>query len=333
MNATLNATEAVRSQTLYCKVNTTPRFRIIRAAHLGMCFGVRDAISLAVEKTQGEPVTILGELVHNPIVLDHLRSQGVQIEHQLTNVQTSTVMITAHGASEKTMAAVRERGLKVVEATCPLVHHAHRVVSQMVKDGYHPIIIGKHDHVEVRGMTEDLGEFDVVLSEADVAALRERAKFGIAAQTTQPIHWVRYLVGLICIRFPNAQIRFVDTVCQPTKQRQTAAIDLAQNSDVVIVIGGPNSNNTRELVKTCLEFCERVHHIQTADDLREDWFDDVEAVGLTAGTSTPDWIIDAAEGRLKGWANGAARNGGSAGTHLRSKASAGQAPPPDWAIW
>jgi 4-hydroxy-3-methylbut-2-enyl diphosphate reductase len=157
--------------------------------------------------------------------------------------------------------------------------------------------------VEVRGMTDDLAEFDVVLSEEDIGVLRERAKFGIAAQTTQPIHWVRYLVGLICIRFPNSQIRFVDTVCQPTKQRQTAAIDLAQNSDVVIVIGGANSNNTRELVKTCLEFCEHVHHIQSADDLREDWFDGVESVGLTAGTSTPDWITDAIEKRLRELAN------------------------------
>ncbi|HKQ39907.1 MAG TPA: 4-hydroxy-3-methylbut-2-enyl diphosphate reductase [Verrucomicrobiae bacterium] len=298
MNASLNAEAALRSDTLYCKVNTTARFKIIRAAHLGMCFGVRDAISLALEKGEAEPITILGELVHNPIVLDHLRSQGVQIEHQLTNVRTATVMITAHGASEKAMSAVRKRGLNVVEATCPLVHHAHRVVSQMVRDGYHPIIIGKRDHVEVRGMTEDFNEFDVVLSEEDVAGLCERPKFGIAAQTTQPIHWVRHLVGLICIRFPKAQIRFVDTVCQPTKQRQAAAIDLAQNSDVVIVIGGANSNNTRELVKTCLEFCDRVHHIQSAGDLRDDWFDGAQTVGLTAGTSTPDGIIDAVEMRL-----------------------------------
>jgi 4-hydroxy-3-methylbut-2-enyl diphosphate reductase len=113
---------------------------------------------------------------------------------------------------------------------------------------------------------------------------------------------VRYLVGLICIRFPKAQIRFVDTVCQPTKQRQTAAMDLAKQSDVVIVIGGANSNNTRELVKTCSEFCARVHHVQTAEDLRADWFDGVGTVGVTAGTSTPDWIIDAVETRLRQWA-------------------------------
>jgi 4-hydroxy-3-methylbut-2-enyl diphosphate reductase len=307
MNRLLNVEAEESSITLYRKVNATPRFRIIRAAHLGMCFGVRDAISLALEKTRSEPVTILGELVHNPIVLDQLRSQGVQIEHQLTNVRTSTVMITAHGASEKTRAQVRERGLNVVEATCPLVHHAHRAVSRMVQDGYHPVIIGKRGHVEVRGLTEDLAEYDIVLSEEDVNQLRERPKFGVAAQTTQPIDRVRYLVGLICIRFPNAQIRFIDTVCQPTKQRQEAAVDLAKQCEIVLVIGGANSNNTRELVNTCGQFCRRVEHIQTAADLQEDWFEEVETVGLTAGTSTPDSVIDGVEARLRDIATASSR--------------------------
>ena len=264
---------------------------IIRAAHLGMCFGVRDAISLALEQTRSEPVTILGELVHNPTVLDHLRSQGVRIEHQLTNVQTPTVMITAHGASERTMAQVRERGLKVLEATCPLVHHAHRAVSRMVQDGYYPVIIGKRDHVEVRGIIEDLAEFSVILTEEDVNLIPRKERFGIAAQTTQPIERVRCLVDLIARRFPESQIRFVDTVCQPTKQRQTAAIELAQQCDVVVVIGGAHSNNTHELARTCARFCSRVHHVQTAGDLQRDWFTGAETVGITAGTSTPDATI------------------------------------------
>jgi len=313
MNRPLNVAVEESSITLYRKVNSTSRFKIIRAAHLGMCFGVRDAISLALEKTRSEPVTILGELVHNPIVLDQLRSQGVQIEHQLTNVRTSTVMITAHGASKKARAQVRERGLNVVEATCPLVHHAHRAVSRMVQDGYHPVIIGKRGHVEMRGLTEDLAEYDIVLSEEDVNQLRERPKFGIAAQTTQPIDRVRYLVGLICIRFPNAQIRFIDTVCQPTKQRQEAAVDLAKQCNLVLVIGGANSNNTRELVNTCRQFCGHVEHIQTAADLREDWFEGIEIVGLTAGTSTPDSVIEAVEARLREIAT--------------------QSPAVTWAIW
>ena len=200
-------------------------------------------------------------------------------------------MITAHGASEKALDRVRSRGLKVFEATCPLVHVAHRAVAKLVSQGFHLVIIGKRDHVEVRGLTEDLADFDVVLSEADVLGLPERQRFGVAAQTTQPIEAVWRLVGLIRERFPNSEVRFIDTVCQPTKQRQNAAIELAQQSDVVIVIGGAHSNNTRELVKTCSRFCARVHHVQTAADLRPEWFAEAETVGLTAGTSTPDSVI------------------------------------------
>jgi 4-hydroxy-3-methylbut-2-enyl diphosphate reductase len=273
--------------------------KIIRAEHLGMCFGVKDAITLAMETAQHQPLTILGDLVHNETVLAELKERGIRFETDAKEVGTGTVMITAHGASERKLGAVRERGLRLLEATCPLVHVAHRAVAKLVREGFHPIIIGKRDHVEVRGMTEDLTEFDVVLGEADVAQLRERPRFGIAAQTTQPIERVRYLVGKIRGRFPNAEVRFVDTVCQPTKQRQHAAVELAQQCSVVIVIGGANSNNTRELVQTCGRLCERVHHVQTADDLHEDWFHAEDTVGLTAGTSTPDALIAGIERRLR----------------------------------
>jgi 4-hydroxy-3-methylbut-2-enyl diphosphate reductase len=208
-------------------------------------------------------------------------------------------MITAHGASEKTMGQVRARGLSLVEATCPLVHLAHRAVANLVRQGFHPVLIGKRDHVEVRGMTEDLADFDVVLTEADIFELKERPRFGMAAQTTQPIERVRLLVELIRIRFPKSEVRFVDTVCQPTKQRQSAAVELAQQSDVVIVIGGAHSNNTQELVKTCSRYCERVHHVQTASDLQAAWFAGAQTVGVTAGTSTPDVLVDAVEQWLR----------------------------------
>jgi 4-hydroxy-3-methylbut-2-enyl diphosphate reductase len=121
--------------------------------------------------------------------------------------------------------------------------------------------------------------------------LKERPRFGVAAQTTQPIEKVRHLVALLRNRFPNSEIRFIDTVCQPTKQRQHAAVDLAQRCEVVIVIGGAHSNNTRELVETCRGHCARVHHVQTADDLNCEWFIGAETVGVTAGTSTPDALI------------------------------------------
>ena len=273
--------------------------KIIRAEHLGMCFGVKDAIALALATAKREPLTILGDLVHNETVLEGLRAEGIRIEQKPAAIGTQTVMITAHGASERRMDETRQLGLSVLEATCPLVHVAHRSLAKLIREGFHPVIIGKRDHVEVRGMTEDLDAFDVVLGEEDVANLRERPRYGVVSQTTQPIDKVRQLVGLMQERFPNSEVRFVDTVCQPTKQRQNAAVELAQKCDALVVIGGAHSNNTHELVKTCSRFCPRVHHVQVVADLREEWFRTNDIVGITAGTSTPDSVIAAIEETIR----------------------------------
>jgi len=273
--------------------------RILRAAHLGMCFGVRDAIALAVEHADAAPLTILGDLVHNPSVLSVLAAKGVAVAQDLSQVRTPTVMITAHGTSGRTLAKTRALGLTVVEATCPLVHVAHRAVAALVRDGYHVVVIGQRDHVEVRGITGDLDAFDVVLDDQDVLALPEYPRLGVAAQTTQPVEKVRRLVDSIRRRFPRSDVRFLDTVCKPTKERQSAAIEMAQQADVVIVVGGRASNNTRELVKTCARYCARVHHVQTDADVRAEWLERANIVGLTAGTSTPDDVIDRVEARLR----------------------------------
>ena len=273
--------------------------KIIRAEHLGMCFGVKDAIALALETARREPLTILGDLVHNESVLKQLQAGGIRMEAAPAAVATQTVMITAHGASGRKLTETRRRGLNVIEATCPLVHAAHRSLARLVLDGFHPVIVGKSDHVEVRGMTEDLQEFDVVLLEEDMAKLRERPRFGVIAQTTQPIEKVRRLVQLLREHFPKSEVRFIDTVCQPTKQRQSAAIELAQKCDVVVVIGGAHSNNTHELVRTCSRLCARVHHVQSAAGLRSEWFFENDVIGVTAGTSTPENIINEVEQTLE----------------------------------
>jgi 4-hydroxy-3-methylbut-2-enyl diphosphate reductase len=272
--------------------------KIIRAEHLGMCFGVKDAIALALGASKHGPLTILGDLVHNETVLAELHAQGIRLAQQPAGVDTRTVMVTAHGASERVINETRERGLNVLEATCPLVRIAHRSLARLVREGFYPIIIGKRGHVEVRGLTGDLDAFDAVLDEEDVAKLCERPRFGVVAQTTQPIDRVRHLVRLIRERFPQSEVCFIDTVCQPTKQRQNAALELAHQCDVVVVIGGARSNNTQELVKTCSRFCSRVHHVQTAADLRDEWFGADDTVGITAGTSTPDFVIAAVENAI-----------------------------------
>lgn len=264
-----------------------------------MCFGVRDAVALALAQADAGPLTILGELVHNPAVLRVLEARGISIAKEAAQVSTPIVMVTAHGTSQRTLAQTRALGLTVVEATCPLVRVAHNAVAALAREGYHVVIVGQRDHVEVRGLTGDLDRFDVVMNEEDVEGLEEHARLGVAAQTTQPIGKVRRLVDVMQRRFPRSEVRFIDTVCKPTKERQFAAVEMARQADVVIVVGGRSSNNTRELVTACACHCDRVHHIESAADVRPEWFRTARVVGLTAGTSTPDEVIDRVEARIR----------------------------------
>ena len=266
--------------------------KILRADSMGWCFGVRDAVALVERRARVQPVTVLGELVHNDAVNAALAAQGVRLTRRVEEIATDTVIITAHGASEATRARARQQAGTVLEATCPLVRAAHQAVRDLVAAGFHPVIVGQRGHVEVRGLTEDLAHCDVILTADDVAALTPRPKFGIAAQTTQPLERVRELVELIRRRFPQAEVRWVDTVCRPTKLRQAAAVALARRCDVVVVVGGFSSNNTNELARTSARFGARVVRIETAAELDPRWFDGAALVGLTAGTSTPDAVIE-----------------------------------------
>ncbi len=273
---------------------------IKKASHMGMCFGVRDAIDLVEKRASKAKVTVLGDLVHNATVLEDLEAQGVQFERDPNALETPEVIITAHGASESRIQSVRAEGFNVTEATCPLVKHAHGAVLDLQAAGYYPVVIGRKGHVEINGLTGDLRESSVILDEDEIEGLPARPKYGIAAQTTQPLEKVERMVGLIRRQFPRAEVKFVDTVCRPTKQRQQAVVDLARSCDVVIVIGGANSNNTHQLMLTSQRFCGRVHHVLSAADLQEMWFRNGDTIGITAGTSTPDVLIEGGEDWLKG---------------------------------
>ncbi|RPJ73618.1 MAG: 4-hydroxy-3-methylbut-2-enyl diphosphate reductase [Acidobacteria bacterium] len=273
--------------------------RVVRASHLGMCFGVRGAIAKVLRTGAREPLTVLGELVHNESVLEQLAARGIRLRHEVAEVDTPTVAITAHGASDRRRAAVHERGLRILDATCPIVRAAHRAVTALAHDGFHPVIVGTPNHVEVRGLTEDLDEFDVISTPGDVERLSPRARFGVAAQTTQPIERLWQVASLIQRRFPQSEVRVAETVCVPTRLRQEAAEALAAACDVVVVVGGAHSNNTRELCATCRRHCGRVCLVQDAGDLRPEWFEGARVAGLTAGTSTPDAVIDEVEAAMR----------------------------------
>jgi 4-hydroxy-3-methylbut-2-enyl diphosphate reductase len=188
-----------------------------------MCFGVRDAIAHAEQLAARAPLTILGELVHNPVVRERLRAQGVaEASLEETNSTSNRVMITAHGASDVKHAMWQTAGFEVVDGTCPLVRRAHEQLKRFVTAGYFPVVIGKRGHVEVRRLTEDFPDAVIVHSSEDVAKLPPRAHYGVISQTTQPIEHVCAIVRAIQSQRPQSEVRFVDTVCKPTKDRQSA---------------------------------------------------------------------------------------------------------------
>lgn len=271
---------------------------VLRSQHMGMCFGVKQAIAKAVSAAERTPLTILGELVHNNAVLADLEARGIRTGTDIDRIDTRTVMITAHGASTRRLEELRRRTLHVLDATCPLVRAAQRAVALLASEGCHPVIVGRAGHAEVRGMTEDLDAFDVVLNDEDVERLDPHPAFGIAAQTTQPVERLNRIAGLIRERFPESRVEVMNTVCLPTRLRQMSAETLARRADVVLVIGGAKSNNTKELVATCLRHCQRVHYVERAEEVRAQWFGPDSVVGITAGTSTPDAVIDEVEARV-----------------------------------
>jgi 4-hydroxy-3-methylbut-2-en-1-yl diphosphate reductase len=272
--------------------------KVIIAEHFGICFGVRDAIAQAHALAREAPLTILGELVHNPIVREQLRAQGVQ-EQSSTDAGTRRVMISAHGTSDKQRDALNKRGLEVADGTCPLVRYAHNQLKLLVRAGYFPVVIGLADHVEVRGLIGDFADACVVNEVADIRRLPRRPRYGIISQTTQPIDRVRMLVAEIARAHPKAKIRFADTVCKPTKDRQLALKKLIAAVEVIVVVGGRQSNNTRQLVETCRAAGKRPLHVERPEELQPEWFRGLTVVGLTGGTSTLPQTVEAVRRRLE----------------------------------
>lgn len=273
------------------------------ATHYGMCFGVREALRRAHDAAAAGPVTILGPLVHNPVVQEHLNTLGVR-EGRLDDAAgatTTDVMITAHGASDRDRSAWRDAGYRVIDTTCPLVRRAHAALASLVAGGCQPVVIGQRTHVEVRGLTGDFPDAAVVESEADFGLLPAAPRYGVVSQTTQPIHRVRQLVEAMRRFCAGAEVIFRDTVCQPTKDRQTALDDLCARCDVVVVIGGRHSNNTRQLTESARARGVAVHQIETAGDLDPAWFVGCRNAGVTAGTSTLDETVRDVIQRLRGF--------------------------------
>jgi 4-hydroxy-3-methylbut-2-en-1-yl diphosphate reductase len=274
---------------------------VLRANALGLCFGVRDALALARSVEDPASVMIHGELVHNSAVLRQLSERGFAIspERDRSAVPaTSRVMITAHGISDRERRRLEAAGKTLIDTTCPLVRRVHMGAQALARDGYHVIVLGRRDHVEVLGIVEDLDSFSVVGRLEDVCAWPQ-GKLGVVCQTTLPPSVVPQLVAAIREANPGSDIRCIDTVCQPTRDRQAAVESLCGAVDAVVVVGGARSNNTRHLVSLCERLGRPAYRVEAADEIDPAWFGGCRTVGLTAGTSTLDEAIDAVEAYLK----------------------------------
>lgn len=276
--------------------------QILLAQHHGLCFGVRDALARAETLAAAGPLTVLGELVHNPAALARLDAHGAR-RGDLASVASvkpgATVLITAHGASNERRRAWQNAGFQVHDTTCPLVRRAHGALAALVAAGFFPVVIGQADHAEVRGLTGDFPGAAVVENEADVVRLPEAARYGVVAQTTQPSAKVRALVESLRAARPEAEVVYRDTVCQPTKDRQAALAKLLAATEIVIVVGGRGSNNTRQLVLAAEAAGRRAFQVERADEVAPAWLDGAKVVGLTAGTSTLPETVRAVHARLE----------------------------------
>ena len=263
---------------------------VILADYLGFCYGVKRAITIAQENASSDgKACTLGPIIHNPQMVERLRSEGVGTVDELAEMDEGTIIIRSHGVGPKIYAEAKKRGLELVDATCPHVKKAQLSAKALVDDGYSVVIIGEKRHPEVHSIFEwSDGKAAIVETEEEAEALHSCAKLGIVCQTTFSGAKFKQIVSRLLEK--SRDIRIQRTICTATDQRQAAALALAAKVDLMLVIGGKNSANTTRLARICEEKC-LTYHIETAEELQDEWFDKIEKIGITAGASTPDWII------------------------------------------
>lgn len=276
--------------------------RVLRAREMGMCFGVKDALEKVMGLVQPEEVTIFGQLVHNGEVIRGLREKGVSMVEETGRAATTLkprVVLTAHGVSDKERLALQKAGKILTDTTCPLVRRVHELAKAFSSRGYFVVVIGRKDHVEVKGLTGDLERFAVVETVEDVRIF-EADRIAILCQTTTPPALLDQLFQKIARKNFGKEIRFVDTICRPTRERQEAVEELLSQVEALVVVGGKNSNNTKQLTLLGRSRGIPTFQVEKAKELDPAWFRGFERVGLTAGTSTLDETIEEVHRALVG---------------------------------
>lgn len=260
------------------------------ADYLGFCYGVKRAIKIARENAapDGSACT-LGPIIHNPQMVERLKDEGVGTIDCLDDLKRGKVIIRSHGVGPETYERAEAMGLECVDATCPHVKKAQLSAKELAEEGRFVVIVGEKEHPEVHSIVQWAGgNVAVIETVAEAASVPNASRLGIISQTTFSGERFREIVSALLDK--SRDIRVMRTICTATDQRQRAAHELASKVDVMLVIGGKNSANTTRLAQLCAKLC-RTYHIETAEELQPAWFDNIEKIGITAGASTPDWII------------------------------------------
>ncbi|NQV31449.1 MAG: 4-hydroxy-3-methylbut-2-enyl diphosphate reductase [Phycisphaeraceae bacterium] len=278
--------------------------KVVVAKKCGFCPGVRNAISTAEQLLKEAPntegVCSLGPVIHNRDEVERLEQSGLTVVESLDDIQGGSVLIRSHGAAPSQFEKLKENGAHIVDATCVLVKRLQKIARQLEDEGLQVIIIGEENHPEVQAVVGGLKQAIVITTQEDLTKIPDGAKLGIVSQTTQSPEQFSTMLGAIA-RGNFREMRAINTLCKESRERQEAAVKLCKEVDIMFVLGGLHSANTARLAEMCQRFNPQTHHLQSWNDLDTSLLADKSLAGVTAGASTPDWIIDDFVKRLDAW--------------------------------
>ncbi len=274
--------------------------KIIVAKRAGFCFGVKRAIDITfdISKEDGEGIYTLGPIIHNPQVIEKLKKEGVapiEVE-EIGNENIKALIIRTHGIPRHLYDNISARGFRLIDATCPFVKKAQHYAKLLKENGYQVVILGDANHPEVKGLMSYAGD-DVVVVDRNSPLKGIKPKVGIIVQTTQPVEALKKILSAVVEH--AKEIMVYNTICNSTALRLKETEQMAHKVDVMVVVGGRNSANTTQLANLCRSLSVTTYHIETADEIEDRWFCGVKKIGITAGASTPDWIIREVEKRIR----------------------------------
>ncbi|MBS3812454.1 MAG: 4-hydroxy-3-methylbut-2-enyl diphosphate reductase [Candidatus Acetothermia bacterium] len=271
---------------------------IIEADLFGFCFGVNRAVDIVEEKLEEQKkIDTLGPIVHNPNVVEDLSEKGAEVVNSLDEVNTDSVIITAHGAGREIHSKIREKGLNLIDTTCPIVRTAQETAEDLVDRGYQVIIYGENDHTEVRNILGWLDGRGIAILDPNADVNIRKGKVALLSQTTKgKKYFFDFAARFLQVHSDELeQVKIVDTTCGETRRRYEAAERLADEVDIILVVGGKNSANTRKLAEVSASTGIETHHIKDETEIEPTWFEGVKRVGITAGASTPQSAVSAVE--------------------------------------